>query len=98
MVSKVDGPKLCLHVSIKVKQPRRCEQIVQFTIDLPFPLSIFFWGFVQCTVLLRIAKLLETFCPIANKVGLAALMTFELPRDPSCSQYEKDAPPRNQSD
>ena len=43
-------PRLGLYRSNRLLQPGRCEQVVQLTIDLPFPLSkreIIFWGYAD---------------------------------------------------
>ena len=43
-------PRLGLYRSNRLLQPSRCEQVVQLTIDLPFPLSkreIIFWGYAD---------------------------------------------------
>jgi len=43
-------PKIGLYRSIRLTQPSRAEQVVQLTIDLPFPLSkreIVFWAFAE---------------------------------------------------
>ncbi|KAL7559434.1 hypothetical protein ACA910_009994 [Epithemia clementina (nom. ined.)] len=42
--------KLGINRSIKLKQRGRCEQVVQLTVDLPFPMNkreIVFWGFAE---------------------------------------------------
>ena len=58
-------PRLGLNRSVKLAQPSRCSQVVQLTIDLPFPLSrreIIFWGYAEedCT---------------ANRMSAAKLVT-----------------------
>ena len=42
--------KMGINRSIKLKQRGRCEQVVQLTVDLPFPMNkreIVFWGFAE---------------------------------------------------
>lgn len=72
-------PRLGLNRSVKLAQPNRCSQVVQLTIDLPFPLSrreIIFWGYA------------EEDCDV-NRTSAAKLITPQQQQPAQKEQHEK---------